>query len=100
MRRLGAVIACAIASAVAAPAAFASQITLHVASSKVDYGGSVRFSGTVAPAVPGEPITLTIGTAAVAHTAAAADGSFAGTFGALHAGPLTAVTADGSSSAP
>ncbi len=63
MRRLGAVSAAAVALAIAAPAALASDVTLRVASSKVDYGSAVRFSGTVAPAVPGEAITLTIGSA-------------------------------------
>jgi lipoprotein-anchoring transpeptidase ErfK/SrfK len=99
VRRLGAVSAAVVALAIAAPAALASEITLHVASSKVDYGSTVRFSGTVAPAVPGEAITLTIGSATVAHSAVAADGSFGGTFGALHAGALTAIAADGSASA-
>ncbi|MDX6569873.1 MAG: hypothetical protein QOH15_2451 [Gaiellales bacterium] len=98
MRRLGAVLGVAIASAIAAPAAVASEIVLHVASSRVDYGASVHFSGTVMPALPGEAVSLTIGSATVAHTAVAADGSFAGTFGALHAGTLTAVAADGSAS--
>ena len=37
----------------------------------------------VAPAVPGEAISLTIGSTTVAHTAVTADGSFAGTFSAL-----------------
>jgi hypothetical protein len=100
VRRLGAVLTAAIACAIAAPAALASEIVLHVSSSKVDYGRSVHFSGTVAPAVPGEAISLTIGSTTVAHTAAAADGSFAGTFSALHAGALTALADDGSASAP
>jgi hypothetical protein len=100
VRRLGAVVAAAIACAIAAPAALASDITLHVKSSKVDYGSAVHFAGRVAPALPGEAITLSIGRAAVAHTAVAADGSFSGTFRALHAGALTAHAADGSPSVP
>jgi lipoprotein-anchoring transpeptidase ErfK/SrfK len=100
VRRLGAVIAAAIACGIIAPAALAADVTLHVASSKVDYGSKVRFSGTVAPPVPGEAISLAIGTATVARTAVAADGTFAGTFGGTHAGALTAVAADGSTSGP
>ena len=41
-----------------------------------------------------------VGAATVAHTAVAADGSFAGTFSGPHAGAVTAVAADGSASAP
>jgi hypothetical protein len=100
VRQLGVVIATSIACAIAAPAALASDIALHVASGKVDYGSAVRFSGIVTPAVPGESVSLAIGTATVAHAALAADGSFAGTFRALHAGALTAQAADGSTSAP
>jgi hypothetical protein len=100
VRRLGLVVAVAIACAIGAPAALASEISLQVASSKVDYGGAVHFSGTLAPAVPGEAISLAIGGATVAHTALAANGSFSGTFRALHAGALTALAADGSASAP
>jgi hypothetical protein len=100
VRRLGAALATAIACGIVAPAALAADVTLHVASSKVDYGSKVRFSGTLAPAAPGEAISLTIGAVTVARTAVAADGTFAGTFGGTHAGALTAVAADGSASAP
>jgi lipoprotein-anchoring transpeptidase ErfK/SrfK len=102
VRRLAAALATAIAIAcgIAAPAALASGVTLHVASGKVDYGSTVRFSGTVAPALPGEAISLTIGTITVARITVAADGTFAGSFGGTHAGALTAVAADGSASAP
>jgi hypothetical protein len=101
VRRLGVLIAAAaISSAIAAPAALAGDVTLHVASGKVDYGSQVRFSGTIVPAVPGEAISLSIGATAVAHTAVAADGSFSGSFGGTHAGALTAIAADGSASAP
>ncbi len=40
MRRAGALVAAVVACAVAAPAAFASDITLHLSSSKVDYGAT------------------------------------------------------------
>jgi hypothetical protein len=101
VRRLGALVAAAaISSGIAVPAALASEVTLHVTSGKVDYGSPVRFSGSVAPAVPGEAISLTVGTTAVAHTAVAADGSFSGSFAGTHAGGLTAVAADGSASLP
>jgi hypothetical protein len=94
------VLAAAIGCAIASPAALASEISLHASSSRAAYGEPVHFSGTVAPVVPGEAISLTIGSTTVARTAVAADGSFAGSFDALHAGALTAVAADGSASAP
>jgi L,D-transpeptidase catalytic domain/Putative peptidoglycan binding domain len=99
VRRLGVVFAASIACAIAAPAALANDITLHVVSGKVDWGSTVRFSGSVTPAAPGEAVYLVIGSATVARTALGADGSFAGTFRALHAGALTAHSADGSASA-
>jgi hypothetical protein len=89
------VLAC---GAVAAPSALASQITLKVSSSKADYGAAVRFAGTVTPATPGEAISLTIGSRAIAQAQVAADGSFEGTFSALHPGALVATAADGSAS--
>ena len=100
MRRVGVVLAAAIVCAVAAPAALASEITLHVSSSGPDYGHKVRFSGHVAPVVPGEAVSLAIGKTFVSHTTVAADGSFRGTFRASRAGTLLARSADGSSSAP
>ena len=100
MRRAVALIAATVACAVAAPAAFASDIALHLSSSKVDYGATVHFAGTVTPAVAGETVSITRAGGAVAHAGVAADGSFAGSFKAAAPGALSAVLADGSTSAP
>jgi hypothetical protein len=100
VRRAVALIAATVACAVAAPAAFASDITLHLSSSKVDYGATVRFAGTVAPAVAGETVSITHASGAIAHAAVAADGSFTGSFKAAAPGAVSAVLADGSMSAP
>jgi L,D-transpeptidase catalytic domain/Putative peptidoglycan binding domain len=100
VRRAVALIAVTVASAVAAPAAFASDITLHLSSSKVDYGATVRFAGTVAPAVAGETVSITRASGAIAHADVAADGSFTGSFKAAAPGALSAGLADGSTSAP
>jgi hypothetical protein len=100
VRRIVALITATISCAVAAPAAFASDITLHLSSGKVGYGTTVRFAGTVTPAVAGETVTLSRTSGPVAQVAAGADGSFAGSFKATRAGALTAAIADGSISAP
>jgi hypothetical protein len=98
VRRSLALVAIAIACGVGAPAAFASQITLKASTGKVDYGATVRFAGSVTPATPGEAVSLTIGSRPVAQAQVAADGTFAGSFVALHPGSLTATAADGSAS--
>jgi hypothetical protein len=100
VRRLGVLIAASIACGIAAPAALASSVTLHVTSSTFDYGSAVRYSGSVSPAVPGETISISLGATTVAHSAVAADGSFTGAFTAAHPGALTALASDGSASAP
>jgi L,D-transpeptidase catalytic domain/Putative peptidoglycan binding domain len=99
VRRAAALVAASIACAVAAPAAFASDITLHLSSSKVSYGAAVRFAGTVTPAVAGETIALTRASGPVASAAVAADGSFTGSFKATRPGALSAALPDGSTSA-
>jgi L,D-transpeptidase catalytic domain/Putative peptidoglycan binding domain len=98
--RIVALIAATISCAVAAPAAFASDITLHLSSSKVRYGATVRFAGTVTPAIAGETVAISRASGPVAQAAVAADGSFAGSFAATRAGAITAVLPDGSTSSP
>ncbi len=93
MRRIVALIAATISCAVAAPAAFASDITLHLSSSRVSYGTTVRFAGTVTPAVAGQTVTLSRTSGPVAQVAVSAEGGFAGSFKATRAGALTAAIA-------
>jgi L,D-transpeptidase catalytic domain/Putative peptidoglycan binding domain len=100
VRRIVALIAATISCAVAAPAAFASDITLHLSSSKVSYGATVRFAGTVAPPVAGLTVSISRASGPLAQATVAADGSFAGSFAATRAGAIAAVLPDGSTSSP
>ncbi len=100
MRRSGVSIAAAIACAIAAPAAHASDIALHVASSSVAYGSTVHVSGTRRPGRSGRGDhphgrrRRRSGTPQSRLMAASREPS-----AALHAGAVTAVAADGSASA-
>jgi hypothetical protein len=100
LRRLLALVVVVVSCAVVAPAALASDITLHLSTGAPAYGSPVHFRGTVAPAVAGETISLSLAGRAVGHADVRADGTFAGTFKAARSGALTAIASDSSRSGP
>jgi hypothetical protein len=60
----------------AAPAQAADGVSLAASSSLVRFQGHVTLAGTVAPAIPGEPVTIMQGSKQVWSGATAIDGSF------------------------
>jgi N-acetylmuramoyl-L-alanine amidase len=95
-----ALLAAALVMAFAAPAAFAGGVTCTLSAATVDYGQPVTVTGVVDPVAAGQPVAIALDGVAVATATTDAAGQFTASFTPTKGGSVSAVIADGTSSAP
>jgi lipoprotein-anchoring transpeptidase ErfK/SrfK len=95
-----ALLAAALLMVLAAPAAFAAGATCTLSAATVDYGQPVTVTGVIDPVAAGQPVAVALDGVAVAGATTDAAGQYAASFTPAKGGSVTAVLADGTSSAP